>query len=667
MNESSPKQNRPWLRRACWIWLFLFIAIAVVPAWLDLQALRRGNHTAPYSQQLLVIAVWATLALGLWCLIRWPFTCWRNFRRTLVGLAVFATLLAICYTEEDWRGKRAWENCKRELETKGAVLDWNKYIPPPIPDDQNFFTASTNILLRFVKQQDQAQMDAAAQLSWLRLGPTSSNTFPILVFVKTNSPVVAELTVLLSGSAKNDSAINLNDSSAREKIQNVIRATVGRNVNGAQGFQISELPLSRLSPAHIVLRADAPPSAGDLEKLIPPDLVSNIGRLAITMSDASKMFQVRFVSGRVTAAADYLNWSDQFVPAFDEVRAALKRPCAIIPGDYSTPYLIPIPNYVTMRSLAQTLAQRAQCDFLLNRPEDALREVTLMHDMCRILEKPPTGQPMTLVEAMIHVAISGLYAATVADGFRLNAWREPQIVGLQAQFKATRLLPSVFAAFAAEQASSTHTLETTPAAKIAGLFNMVDVGSGKNKPGSWTTIWKNFSDPMYLFFRLCPRGWIYRNMITAATDIRFREGINLEQETMSPSVYNKSTYDLDKSLQHVSPFNVWARVGIPNYLKAWQTTAYNQTLANEGQIVCALERYQLAHGNYPETLDALMPQFIEKIPHDLIGGEPLHYRRTDDGKFILYSVGWNETDDGGLPGTLSDAKKGDWLWQYPAK
>ena len=43
-------------------------------------------------------------------------------------------------------------------------------------------------------------------------------------------------------------------------------------------------------------------------------------------------------------------------------------------------------------------------------------------------------------------------------------------------------------------------------------------------------------------------------------------------------------------------------------------------MANEAQIVCALERYRLAHGEYPGTLDALSPQFIEKIPHDIIGG-----------------------------------------------
>jgi hypothetical protein len=103
-----------------------------------------------------------------------------------------------------------------------------------------------------------------------------------------------------------------------------------------------------------------------------------------------------------------------------------------------------------------------------------------------------------------------------------------------------------------------------------------------------------------------------------------------------------------------------------------KTCAFDQTLANEAQIVCALERYRLAHGDYPGTLDALVPQFIEKLPHDIIGGGPLHYRRASDGNFLLYSIGWNETDDGSEPsppvkaGPI-DYTQGDWVWQYPVK
>jgi hypothetical protein len=68
-----------------------------------------------------------------------------------------------------------------------------------------------------------------------------------------------------------------------------------------------------------------------------------------------------------------------------------------------------------------------------------------------------------------------------------------------------------------------------------------------------------------------------------------------------------------------------------------------------------------------------MPQFIAAVPHDVIGGKPLKYRREPDGRFILYSVGWNETDDGGVRvfgnGTTPalDLSQGDWVWQYPKK
>ena len=68
---------------------------------------------------------------------RWLFSC-RIMSRWLFALACLATLTGLFYAVENWRGKRAWEQCRRELEAKGAVLDWNAYIPAPVPDEQNF-------------------------------------------------------------------------------------------------------------------------------------------------------------------------------------------------------------------------------------------------------------------------------------------------------------------------------------------------------------------------------------------------------------------------------------------------------------------------------------------------------------------------------------------------
>jgi len=39
----------------------------------------------------------------------------------------------------------------------------------------------------------------------------------------------------------------------------------------------------------------------------------------------------------------------------------------------------------------------------------------------------------------------------------------------------------------------------------------------------------------------------------------------------------------------------------------------------------------------------------------------LKYVRKDDENYVLYSVGWNEKDDGGVT-DASDKQNGDWVW-----
>jgi len=98
-----------------------------------------------------------------------------------------------------------------------------------------------------------------------------------------------------------------------------------------------------------------------------------------------------------------------------------------------------------------------------------------------------------------------------------------------------------------------------------------------------------------------------------------------------------------------------------------QKPAYAQTAVDLAAIACALERWRLAHGQFPETLDSLAPGLMDPLPHDIINGRPLKYHRTTDGRFVLYSVGWNGTDEGGTVGLTKsgervDATTGDWVW-----
>lgn len=598
-------------------------------------------------------------------------------RQILITLAIIATLIAIFYTEEDWRGKHEWENYKSRLEAQGLVLDWDKYLPLPVSDDQNFFMASSNILLRFKYHGfDDPDYKMAEANQWLRLDPLQPNKnasasdrvllFPAYDTSKSGPIIVAKIIVLQNhenplSSGTNTFIVTLNDVEAadqvRTRISDFIRAGLGRFIAGAQGFNFSEFQLTGLPLAQIFVRASTPPSIETLNTFCPSDALAGIGKMQVVATTDPNTFDILVTDMRITAAADYLKWSDQFVPAFDEIREALKRPYAVLPGDYSVPYQMPIPNFVTMRALAQTLAQRAQCYFLLGQPDKALHELMLIHDVCRVLEKPPTGKPETLVEAMINVAIHGLYVAVISEGMQRNEWQEPQLVTLQEQLSNINLPSCVFEAFQEEPARASRDAEIITPQK---WFSLLTLG-GK-------TGW-----PTKAALPLMPHGWVYQNIMVAAQVQQLSlNGFDPASGMISPQIFEASMRKAQTTLKQHSPYHIFANIAFPNFTKAWQTTAYNQTLVNEAQIACALERYHLANGQYPDTLDALVPQFIATIPHDIIGGQPLIYRRTDDGKFLLYSIGWNETDDGGQasPSVKSrgiDYTRGDWVWPVTTK
>src|SRR5689334_17029910 len=86
----------------------------------------------------------------------------RILPKLVFGAACLLTLVAIFYTEENWRGKRAWENCREELTAKGVNLNWAAHIPPSVPDDQNIFKAP-NLAAWLVKSP---QAGVSNELSW---------------------------------------------------------------------------------------------------------------------------------------------------------------------------------------------------------------------------------------------------------------------------------------------------------------------------------------------------------------------------------------------------------------------------------------------------------------------------------------------------------------------
>jgi hypothetical protein len=89
-----------------------------------------------------------------------------------------------------------------------------------------------------------------------------------------------------------------------------------------------------------------------------------------------------------------------------------------------------------------------------------------------------------------------------------------------------------------------------------------------------------------------------------------------------------------------------------------------ETRIRQARIACAIQRYALTEKTLPSSLNQVLPHYLERIPVDIVNGEPMRYR--SNGKdYVLWSIGWNEKDDGGeaSSGEQSPEKKLDWVWK----
>jgi hypothetical protein len=331
-----------------------------------------------------------------------------------------------------------------------------------------------------------------------------------------------------------------------------------------------------------------------------------------------------------TAAADYLARTDPFQADFDKIGTALKRPCARIVSDYSHPLSMQFPNSVTWGAVVGTVEQRAKCHLLAGETEKAWQDLTLVWDLRRLVECQ--GKFMTTEGAWMVRGTTADSLSVIAKGLATHAWSEPQLRALESRLNDTDLVARFTDALRCGRALLLSAAES-------GVLFRAEFAAGGIKHRT-----------MAMLQRLAPRGVIYESFSNRMRD--WQKMIDVLDST------NRVVHPE----QATAAFAVWKRAqeGLPGLLRA-------QTMVNEGQIACALERSRLAHGEYPEALEALVPQFIERLPHDIINGQPLKYRRSEGRGFLLYSVGWNGTDDGGRnaskPELPDNLKTGDWSWE----
>jgi hypothetical protein len=508
---------------------------------------------------------------------KWLFR-WQIVRRALVGLAVLVTLIALFYTEENIRGRRAWEQYRREAEARGEQFDWRAFIPKPVPDDQNF--AATPVIQSWFPRSNRD------------LWKDNYSRAPDLVKIDRDHRNIMDLVTWA-------------------------RAFAETNANG----KVESGPLDKAS------RAQAAPAV--LEALKTNETL------------------------------------------FAELRVASQRPYSRYPIDYQKedPFSILLPHLNGIRQSCRRLQLKACAELAADQSDAALEDIKLIFRLVDSLKEEPIVISHLVRCACLQTAIQPIW-----EGLAEHAWSEAQLQELQTRLQSYNFVADLKSPLDAERAAGVALIDFSEKRGVGDLLDFVGTG----KPNSID------KDVVSFLGRIVPSGWwsleevnycrLFGLQLTGTYDGAnkriYRDRIESNADEFEQALAGRKPFDTI-FLHH----RLMSTILLPELRKIPVKAAVVQAATDQALLACALERYRLANGQFPDTLDTLAPRFISSLPHDVLSGEPYKYRRTDDGQFALSSVGWIKKADSDLPGNefarfiknLFDGKESDWVWQYPSQ
>jgi hypothetical protein len=501
-------------------------------------------------------------------------------------------LVAIFYAEEDFRGRRDWNQYRQAMEARGERLEFRAYIPKPVPDEENF--AETAIVKA--------------------LFPTNGNQ------------------------------ILTNDLYARAD-NNITATNIGKD-RGHRHF----VDLVAWQLASIGLQS---------------------GKL---VSEQKFETDITDLASRAAAATAVLEGMKPDEADFTQLREASRRTYSRFPLQYDLEDLAQIPSghLAKIKAICQRLNLQACAELAAGQTDKAPADVKLMLYLADSIKTEPF-----LISYLVRVACFQIAVQPVWEGLAEHRWTPAQLQELQTRFQQYNFLADLDQSLKEERTFGIQEIDHIKKQGLGAFDDLSIIENGGDIEDIGRMTWhKRF---LNFLGRIMPAGWYDQERLKYCTffDAQMKGAIDMTGEMVFPTRITSNYGELAPQIAAPSfptPVSSFLHhqalaAGTAEFLmKMPAKAAVPQTAANQAAIACALERYRLANGQFPETLEALTPQFISRLPNDVIGGQPYKYRRTGDGQFVLYSIGWNEEDDGGVPGkTLFDQTQDDWVWDYPAK
>jgi len=356
-------------------------------------------------------------------------------------------------------------------------------------------------------------------------------------------------------------------------------------------------------------------------------------------------------------AADVLLALSRYDGVLDELRAANRLPHSRFPLNYTSesPFLIHLPHLAALKSCGQMLQLRSSAELQNDQANRAGEDVQLALQLAEKVRAEPLLISHLVRAAMVQLALQSLW-----EGLANHQWSAPQLAALDAELAKLDFVTDWQLSMRGElgaQADELERLRRHPD-QLSEVQALIDYAGKKDAVHL----------PSITVARWIPAGWFYQTQYRCA---RMMEDYCLPLADLQRGVFAPALARRGALAMAAETNKVLSRFGqliFPVLADAAPKFAYAQASADLARLAIALERCRLKQGELPESLEALVPRWIAHVPHDVIGGGPLRYRREAGGGFVLYSLGWNEKDDGGTPefkdGSI-DLQNGDWIWRYP--
>jgi hypothetical protein len=362
-------------------------------------------------------------------------------------------------------------------------------------------------------------------------------------------------------------------------------------------------------------------------------------------------------------AADVLQSLTKLDPILAEFQAASDRPHSRYPHHYEEGFSTVLNSVGHTRSIIRSLALRSTARLAQGQTVEAAADVVLAFRLGDSLRDDPYH-----ISQLVRYSCDAIALHALWEGLIDHRWSDAQLARFQDILTRRDYAPGLVRAIECERNIAGYELERILADRFGRLHQLDTLGGNPSLSEA--------EEISYAISFLMPDGWFRQNQ--AQLMLGYQSLLNSARAAMKPTPRAqalKEAQALDEvadrflleASAHTTPRNFLVRRHLPSLGKSSQRAHRTITLARLGAVACALERHHLAHGRYPESLLDLGPTTLKALPDDWMSGQPFHYRRTEDGRFELWSVGPDGKDDGGIYRTRnrknnSISEDRDWPW-----